>query len=516
MRSLCLLVLTAVGFVLSIEHDYKGFDDSILFGINWPGADEALENLVDGETKLQNKEIHLVTTSNKEKYECHLPELRTKETSRIEEYDGPSPIELLKPLFAQKICSYRLESYWSYEVCHGRYIRQYHEEREGKVVKTQEYFLGHWSMDKQTKLEEQAKVPQESMAPPRTTKVEGLVLPYVEMVMDEGTLCDLSNKPRVTRVQYVCYAHGKHEVYSFKETSTCEYEIIILSPLLCEHPQFKSKEVGENIINCIPIGDSPKKPRSLLKAEVDSLRFHHQTIRLSNDGDAKDILAVLKVEKIEKDGGTHLKFELHPLGEGDDLAQESAKATQVAEKPLPMISDDSPVRAFLNGENCLNGGTGWWKYEFCYGQHVVQYHVNRNGEKTTLMLGRFHEQAHLEWIKENKAKAPKPIGQRTSITHFYSGGDICDKTGKPRQTEVKLKCLENSSSSAQVSLYLLEPRTCHYILGVESSLICDILPYADDNGVIKSNPLSGKREDVTEPKEEGEVRPEEMPKLGND
>ncbi|KAI8422737.1 hypothetical protein MSG28_006496 [Choristoneura fumiferana] len=502
MRGVCLLVLSVIGAVLSIEHDYKGFDDSILFGINWPGAQEALENLVDGEAKpqaQQNKEILLVSTSQKEKYECHLPELLTKETNSIEEYDGPSPINLLKLLFTQKICSYRLESYWSYEVCHGRYIRQYHEEREGKVVKTQEYFLGHWSIEKQAKLDEVAKIAQESRATPPTTKVEGMALPYVELVMDEGTLCDLSNKPRKTRVQYVCYTHGKHEVYSFKETSTCEYEIIILTPLLCEHPQFKTKEVGENIIDCLPVGDSPRKPRSLLKAEVDSLRFHQQTIRLSNN-----------------DGETHLKFELHPLGEGDDLAEESAKAAQVAEKPLPMISDDSPTRAFLNGENCLNGGTGWWKYEFCYGQHVVQYHINRNGEKTTLLLGKFDEQAHLDWIKENKGKAPKPIDQRTSISHFYSGGDVCDKTGKPRQTEVKLKCLENSSSSAQVSLYLLEPRTCHYILGVESPLICDILPYADENGLIKSKPVLGRIEEKKELKEEDEVAPEDVPKLGND
>lgn len=106
--------------------------------------------------------------------------------------------------------------------------------------------------------------------------------------------------------------------------------------------------------------------------------------------------------------------------------------------------------------------------------------------------------------------------QRTSISHFYSGGDVCDKTGKPRQTEVKLKCLENSSSSAQVSLYLLEPRTCHYILGVESPLICDILPYADQNGLIKSKPALGWIEEKKELKEEDEVAPEDVPKLEND
>ncbi|KAJ0175790.1 hypothetical protein K1T71_008949 [Dendrolimus kikuchii] len=485
MKSFVIVLISCiVGYTLCIEHDFKGFDDSILFGINWPG-----ENYIVDLTDETNKEQLKVTTSNKEQYECYIPELKTKETIRIEDYDGPSPIHLLKPLFAQKICSYRLESYWSYEVCHGRYIRQYHEEREGKHVNTQEYFLGHWSTERQAKLEADIKVAQETKQTPKATKVEGMTLPYVEMAMDDGTVCDLSGKPRVARVLYVCYSHGKHEVYSFKETSTCEYEIIILSPLLCEHPQFKPKEVTENMIDCHPIGDAPKKPRNLLKMEADSLKFHHQTIRLmNNEKEPKDVLAVLKVEKIDKDGETHLKFELHPLTDEEEVldTSDTTKPAALPEKPtLPRITDDTPVRAFLYGENCLNGGTGWWKYEFCYGKYVKQYHVDRTGEKTSLLLGKFDEQAHLHWIKENKGKAPKPIEQRTSVSHFYSNGDICDKTGKPRQTEVKLKCLENSSSPAQVSLYLLEPKTCHYILGVESPLICDILPLADENGLIK-------------------------------
>ncbi|XP_026732359.1 endoplasmic reticulum lectin 1 isoform X1 [Trichoplusia ni] len=487
MRGSWVICLCVVKLALCIEHDFKGFDDSILFGINWPGSTD-IQNLVDGDVQkveLPKKEVLKVKTGNKEEYECHIPELQAKESKSIEDYDGPSPLSLLKPLFSQKICSYRLESYWSYEVCHGRYIRQYHEEREGKQLRTQEYYLGHWNTEKHAKLEEQVKAAQESKDPYRTTKVDGVKLPAVEMILDEGTLCDLSGKSRLTKVLYVCYSHGKHEVYSFKETSTCEYEIIILSPLLCEHPQFKPKDVSENIIDCLPIGEAPKKPRSLLKMEVDSLRFHHQTVRMNNDNDPKDVLAVLKVEKIDKDGETHLKFELHPLNEDEELVEDS-KTQLLERKPLTVMTDDSPARAFLNGENCLNGGTGWWKYEFCYGKHVLQYHVDRNGEKTTLLLGRFEQESHIEWIKDNKGKAPKPIEYRTSVSHFYSNGDICDKTGKPRQTEVKLKCLENSSSPAQVSLYLLEPRTCHYILGVESPLICDILPLADDNGLIES------------------------------
>nr|XP_049696423.1 endoplasmic reticulum lectin 1 isoform X1 [Helicoverpa armigera] len=535
MKGIWVLCLCLVKVASSIEHDFKGFDDTILFGINWPGSQD-IQHLVDGEVsklELPKKEILKVTTANKEKYECRIPELRAKESTNIEDYDGPSPLSLLKPLFSQKICSYRLESYWSYEVCHGRYIRQYHEEREvvktnqpgatvtlykGKQVKTQEFYLGHWSSEKHAKLEADVKAAQETKEPYRMTKVDGAKLPSVEMVLDDGTVCDLSGKPRLTRVLYVCYTHGKHEVYSFKETSTCEYEIIILSPLLCEHPQFRPKDVSENIIDCLPVDDAPKKPRSLLKMEVDSLRFHHQTIRMmSNDNDPKDVLAVLKVEKIDKDGETHLKFELHPLNEDEDLVEDSKP--QLADKPAPVITDDSPVRAFLNGENCLNGGTGWWKYEFCYGKHVVQYHVDRTGEKTTLLLGKFDERAHLDWIKENKGKAPKPVEYRTSVSHFYSNGDVCDKTGKPRQTEVKLKCLENSSSPAQVSLYLLEPRTCHYILGVESPLICDILPLADNTGLIKSVKTVLETQEATTDKKDDDIKSYKekvAQKFGND
>lgn len=62
---------------------------------------------------------------------------------------------------------------------------------------------------------------------------------------------------------------------------------------------------------------------------------------------------------------------------------------------------------------------------------------------------------------------------------FYSGGDVCDLTGLPRQIEVKMKC-KKADSPSTVSLYLLEPKVCEYVLGVESPLVCDLLEHADD------------------------------------
>ncbi len=47
------------------------------------------------------------------------------------------------PLYGERLCSYRLEPYWSYELCHGRYILQYYMHKEGKGPRI-EYYLGQY------------------------------------------------------------------------------------------------------------------------------------------------------------------------------------------------------------------------------------------------------------------------------------------------------------------------------------------------------------------------------------
>ncbi|CAH1373828.1 unnamed protein product [Tenebrio molitor] len=436
--------------VIVLGHDIKGFDDTVLFDIHWPGDNiEGIDSI--------NTEDLIVTTSHQEKYRCILPNVQEKESISEDKYEGPTALELISPLFSQSSCTYRLESYWTYEVCHGRFIRQYHEDREGKKVKLQEYTLGRWddklyekalSEMKESETDKNAQIP--------VKKIDNVNLPYVEILMGNGTQCDLNqNKPRQTRVLYVCYIHGKHEVYSLKETSTCQYEIIILSPLVCAHPKYKPKETGENKINCVPLEDSPKKPYNLVKMKVESVK-----LRRKSDLD-------------------RIRVEFVPPPDFQDK-EETTKAPETT-KP----QDTSPVQSFLAGKNCLTGGTGWWRYEFCYGKSVEQYHIEKDGSKVTIKLGTFNKQKHLDWIEQHPHKRPKPLSQRTQLSHLYSDGSVCDKTGKPRQTEVKLKCLEDSTNLNTVSLYLLEPRYCEYILGVESPLVCDILSKADENGLIE-------------------------------
>lgn len=104
-------------------------------------------------------------------------------------------------------------------------------------------------------------------------RIDGINMPYVEIEMTNGTLCDLNGEPRSIKVLYVCYQHGSHEIYSLKEISSCKYEAIILSPLLCSHPSYKPQDNKKNDMNCRPVDDSLTKPKSLLALEAESIRL---------------------------------------------------------------------------------------------------------------------------------------------------------------------------------------------------------------------------------------------------
>lgn len=179
--------------------------------------------------------------------------------------------------------------------------------------------------------------------------------------------------------------------------------------------------------------------------------------------------------------------------------KEEAAAATLVDKTMktPQLTtatnDVSPVKDFLSGSSCLTGGSGWWKYEFCFGRYVRQIHYEKNSEETSVKLGYFNKESHLKWLNEQPGRKPKSKDVRTEVSYYYEDGDVCDKTNQKRKTEVKLKCLRNGSSPTAVSMYLLEPNTCEYTLVVEAALICDILPLVnDENGIVSDEVLNQK------------------------
>lgn len=497
------IVLLALLWTTSITA-YYDIDDSLLHKIEFPGPKKGpivttedssspgsegpgSENVVGDasiasglpEMSEDDLESVVVTSVDNEKYRCTLPKVKTDDGSNSADYTGLSVLGLLEKMFTQQTCAYRLESYWTYELCHGKHLRQYHEERDGKSIKVQEYYLGKFTKEMYDSLvaDHDKDVANSITRHPPTKKIEGLNMPYHEILMTDGTLCDLNQQPRRTRVLYVCYPAGKNEIYSLKEVSTCEYEVVVLTNVLCSHPSYKPEESKEHSVSCRPVAEGQsRKPAKLTKLEVDSLKLRSERLleaHLSGGdkpGQVKIEIRPVQVDIEGIDGEEDLQETIDRIKEGQWKASKR--------EPFKPLMDPQVVKQFLKGEYCLYGGSGWWKYEFCYGKKVDQYHEEGGGKKTVINLGQFKEEDHLAWLEQHPSKRPKEGASRKQVSIFYSNGELCDLTGKPRQIEVKLKC-KAADSPSTVTLYLLEPKTCEYVLGVESPLVCDLLPHAD-------------------------------------
>ncbi|XP_020488466.1 endoplasmic reticulum lectin 1 isoform X1 [Labrus bergylta] len=477
------LLMVVVGGLLDVcsgvsanRGGYPTFTDEIPFKITWPGPEFTLPT---SGVLYKEEDYVIMTTTEKEKYKCHLPSLRPGEEGSDKDYAGPTPGELLEPLFKRSSCSYRIESYWTYEVCHGKHIRQYHEEKDtGQKINVQEYFLGNMAQkststetDKEEEDAEDVKSADEAEVP--TKNIEGQLTPYFSLEMGNGTPCVLKqNTARSSSVLYVCHPEAKHEILSVAEVTTCEYEVVVLTPLLCAHPKYRFKSSPVNAIFCQSLAGSPLQPQKLAMLDKEQEDLLKPPFRASAETTEEEVSPVRE----EAFSSTH-----KPMMVGGQ-SQVTVGTTHISR-----LTDEQLIKDFLSGSYCLHGGVGWWKYEFCYGKHVHQYHEEKEQGKNIVVVGSWNIEEHIDWAKKNVARSYQlkddGVQKVKLVSHFYGHGDVCDLTGKPRQVTVKLKCKESDSPHA-VTVYMLEPQTCQYILGVESPVICRILDTADEHGLL--------------------------------
>ncbi|WAR19356.1 ERLEC-like protein [Mya arenaria] len=252
----------------------------------------------------------------------------------------------------------------------------------------------------------------------KSIKLDGLDLPYYAVTMGGGSNCDVTGQPRKSHVMYICQPNGRGEIYQLKETSSCEYDIIVLTAVLCQHPAFKPKDPPVSQISCHSVEGSPTRPTRLTEIQVES--------EIS-----------LEQEENEFPSAPSHKGGTHPTSTPPQGTKPGGSTPQhVDPRPETKIgvqADKSLLRDFLAGDYCIHG--------------------DQNGD-TIIYLGLWDSGKHLNWLQQNPGKRPKPIGQRKSVSMYYTNGDVCDLTGKPRFVEV------------------------------ESPLFCDILDKADDNGLL--------------------------------
>ena len=205
--------------------NFEALRDDILFQINWPGDPKIdVTTLAAPGIEYSSENSIEVTSSDNERYLCTMPSLTEDDDAKSEaDVESINSVaKLLAPVLKSDVCSYIVESYWTYELCYGTHVRQFHDERtrkatgkssetyvvkkgkDGKLVlepggdekqeliKTTEYFLGYFKhkLDDDGVLIEPGDPPASADQVPRK-KINGVKTPYYAINMTEGTPCDL-------------------------------------------------------------------------------------------------------------------------------------------------------------------------------------------------------------------------------------------------------------------------------------------------------------------------------------
>jgi len=143
----------------------------------------------------------------------------------------PDLDQLLSPLTST--CLYRLSGWWTYEFCHTKHIRQFHQERDLPIRPQDEFFLGRYA----------ASIAGEIKSDPEQS--------YYAYRYTDGTVCDLNGQKRSTEVRFFCSGEkSASALMDVKEPSSCNYVLAVNTPLICKHPSFKTKKETTMTIQC--------------------------------------------------------------------------------------------------------------------------------------------------------------------------------------------------------------------------------------------------------------------------
>ncbi|KAJ8768136.1 hypothetical protein K2173_021076 [Erythroxylum novogranatense] len=214
----------------------------------------------------EDQESVVMPNKNGESYLCFLPKVAKAKTGKPvsqlnissmimkteTQFKLQAPDELLEVF--KDHCFLRQEGWWSYELCYQKKLRQIHTE-DDKLV--QEFVLGVYD-EEATAAFNQNPSDISTLKDPRSKDASQK---YHAHQYTNGTICDLTNRPRETEVRFVC-SELRAMISSITELSTCKYALTVHSPMLCKHPSFQQERPVWHTINCNILSKDYKKNRA--------------------------------------------------------------------------------------------------------------------------------------------------------------------------------------------------------------------------------------------------------------
>lgn len=179
--------------------------------------------------------------------------------------------KLLEPLYLSDSCLRKTEGWWTYEVCLGRYIRQYHKEADG--TSSGEYVLGEFDDEANEKLEASEEAITSELWIMNGQEISHRV--FIEKY-SAGSVCPETGAPRTATLVFFCSSGHHNYIVGVKEDRTCGYQVQIATPLICAHPLFRGGKSGVNVnealtVHCVPYDEDASKEEQ----ERDNSRRHH-------------------------------------------------------------------------------------------------------------------------------------------------------------------------------------------------------------------------------------------------
>nr|XP_042909766.1 protein OS-9 isoform X3 [Parasteatoda tepidariorum] len=176
-----------------------------------------------------------------QEYQCMLPHIEEEELSEKVIYSEKSTDikELLKPMHAGN-CLLKAKDWWTYELCFGQHIKQFHIE-DGQII-GQVLTLGLYESDYDWNNETDEE------------KFKHTKQRYHSQYYVNGTKCDLTGQPRTAEIRIFCEEDSGDYIHRVDEPGTCNYVITVHTSRVCSHPQLKplpSKKA--HTIPCYPL-----------------------------------------------------------------------------------------------------------------------------------------------------------------------------------------------------------------------------------------------------------------------
>ena len=159
-------------------------------------------------------------------------------------------LELLREMEGK--CLYYAAGWWSYSFCYMDEVRQFHAVLPGNGVPayppledrtTHSFVLGKFR--KPTEEEDDTSSSRKKPTTEVSVRETRGDSRYLVQYLEDGTTCDLTDRPRKIEVQFHCHPHASDHIGWIKEVTTCSYLMVVYTPRLCNDVAFQPPRVDK-------------------------------------------------------------------------------------------------------------------------------------------------------------------------------------------------------------------------------------------------------------------------------